>query len=84
MKHRKFKPYIRRLSSKDKTESMVMAYRIAYYNVMNKPAFVLVQHGFRNQVIEIDDTKERLKNRLLLGGPFKHWQKRIKKFGQLI
>lgn len=64
-KNRKYKPYIRKLQPQDRTESLRVAVRMSYYEVMKKPAYVLVQHGFPHNVLEIDDTKASLKNRIV-------------------
>ena len=79
MRYRKGKPYIRRAHRKDKSESMRVAFRMAFLQITYGNYYVLVQHGFRNQVVHAERTKEDLVNSLgavKVGRmTFKQWQR---------
>lgn len=81
MHHRKGKPYIRRAHAADKSESIRVAFRMAYLQEMYGDYYVLVQHGFHNFVLAAARTKEELRQSILVVGmgrsTFKQWQREI-------
>lgn len=65
MKRRKFTPYIRRNHAGDRSESLRVALRIAYFEGAGKPFYVLVQHGVRGLVIAVAADRRELRNTLV-------------------
>jgi len=57
MKSKKFKPYVRRANGKEMSSSWVIAYRLAFYRMLKKPFYVMVQHGFPNLAMAVGKTK---------------------------
>ena len=66
--------YIRRLSPKDKTTSLMMAYEVAIVELMNshKRPWVFVRHGYPHEVLAVSGDKQSLKERM--GYPHRSWR----------
>jgi len=65
MKRRKFTPYIRRHHSGDRSESLRVAFRIAWFADRGKPFYVLVQHGVPGLVMAAATDRSELRNSLV-------------------
>lgn len=83
MKKSKFKPYIRRANGKEKSEDFRIALRLAFYQMLERPFFVMVQHGFPNLAIEVGASKKEIMKSILVvflkQKTFKEWTKTIKR-----
>jgi hypothetical protein len=54
MKHRKkFEPYVRLANGREHSHSLRGAIRLAFYQSLGRPFYVMVQRGFPNTVIEV-------------------------------
>lgn len=82
MKHRKYKPYIRRASPKDKPLDFRVGCRMALFEERGKQYYVMVQHGIKNLVIKCGPSKGKVKGNLFLGGTFRKWQIGVKKIAR--
>lgn len=74
----KFKPYIRRMRGDEKATSLLVAYRLAFYQECHKgSAYVLVQRGFPRLVLDVAGSKEELRGKILVVASgrktFKQW-----------
>lgn len=54
------KPYIRRANGKETSDSFRETFRLAFYTVRNKPFYVLVQRGVKNEVMACGASKAEL------------------------
>ena len=55
--YKKYKPYARLANGSERSESMRIAFRLAFYQERGKPFYVLVQRGFPNLAIEVGSSK---------------------------
>lgn len=51
MRHKKYRPYVRRANGKERSESMREAFRLTFYEHLGRPFYVMVQRGWPNLVI---------------------------------
>lgn len=58
MRTKKFTPYIRRPNGREKTDSMRVAIRLAFYRLSKRPFVVMVQKGFPNLVVDVAASRE--------------------------
>jgi hypothetical protein len=89
LRHHKYRPYIRRMNGKEKSDDIFIAMRLAFYRKMIKKGekvYVCVQTGFPNNAIMIGKTKEEIKNRILVvrirKWSFKKWAKAIQEWAK--
>jgi hypothetical protein len=62
VKHfKRYKPYIRRANGREKAESLRIAFRLAFYQEMGRPFYVMVQRGWPNLAIAVGKSKRELK-----------------------
>lgn len=52
-RHRLYQPYVRRANGREKADSLKMTFRLAFYQSLGKPFYVLVQRGFPNLAIAV-------------------------------
>ncbi len=58
MKHyKRYKPYVRRANGRERASSFRDAIRLAFYQSLGKPFYVMVQHGFPNNAIGVGASK---------------------------
>ena len=76
----RYKPYVRRANGREKAESMRDAMNLAYYKLLKKPFFVLVQRGWPNLVIGCGETKATVKRSPLAANwyGFNNWATIVK------
>lgn len=55
--HRKYAPYIRRATGREKAETIRIAFRLAFYQSLGRPYYVMVQRGFPTLAIEVGASK---------------------------
>jgi hypothetical protein len=67
-KYQKFKPYVRLANGKEHAASFRDAIRLAFYESLGKPFYVMVQRGCPNAVIGVGKSKRDLKR-----GPVAVW-----------
>jgi hypothetical protein len=58
--HRKYKPYVRLANGRERSKSLREAFRLAFYESVGKPFYVMVQHGFPNNVIGVGASKREV------------------------
>lgn len=80
---KKFLPYVRRACPRDRSESLRVAMRMAYFQTMGVEFFVMLQRGFPHLVIECGRTKREVKNSPLVvqfgSMSFRKWARAIQK-----
>jgi hypothetical protein len=59
-RHKKYLPYVRRATGRERSGSFRVAFRLAFYQEMGKPYYVLVQRGFTNLAIEVGPTRREV------------------------
>ena len=83
LKHTKYRPYIRKANGKEKSETLRMAFRLAFYQSIGQPFYVLVQRGFKNLVIDVGSSKKHIEKNIftvaIKRNTFKQWTFRIQK-----
>lgn len=62
VKKNKYKPYIRIANGKERSDSFRTAIRLKFLELNFGKFYVIVQHGFPNDVMAAASTKEELKN----------------------
>ena len=85
--HRKFTTYVRRANGKEKAETFRVAFRLAFYESLKRPYFVMVQRGFPDLAIAVGATKREVKQTpiLVLFGDrffsrtFRNWARSIQR-----
>lgn len=81
MKTRKFRPYVRLANGREHASSFRDAFRLAFYQQLGKPFYVMVQHGVPNRVMAIGASKRDVQRQPLGAhksrGGFKAWSKRL-------
>jgi len=88
MKHRRLKPYIRRMKNSDKARDLRTAIRLEFFKLMREVegkkrwGYVLVQHG-AGGVIAVAKSKAAVKDSIVVVGlgmkRFKAWQREVKR-----
>ena len=84
--HNKFKPYIRRMRLSDYSMNgdIVVDIDLAHFEVLRKPAYVLVVHGIKGAVIMCEASKQLIKRRVeekcKYTKTFKEWCSFMKQF----
>lgn len=82
IKKNKYKPYIRIANGKERSDSLRSGCWLAFLERTYEKYYVIVQHGFPNNVIAAARTKEELKNRVLVVSSgiikFNTWANNIK------
>lgn len=82
----KFKPYIRKANGKERSKSFRGAMRLAFYQELKKPFYVMVQRGFPNLVIGVGSSRYAIEQGILpiweKRMSFKEWAQRIKRRAQ--
>lgn len=59
-KHKKYRPYVRRLKPSDKADDFRTALRLAFYREVGWKGWVIAQHGFPGVVTAVDRSKRDL------------------------
>lgn len=81
---KKFLPYVRRGSKRDKSESISIAFRMAYFQASGRDYWVMLQRGFPHLVIACGRTRREVENSPLLvaGGrkSFRQWARSIQRY----
>lgn len=83
MKTKKYKPYIRRANGREFGSGFREAMRLAVYERLGRPYYVLVQHGASNRVLAIGRTKRELRQCMCIssmrpnGSAFRKWANRV-------
>jgi len=81
-KYKKYMPYIRKMNGKEKADDLRTCFRLAHFSVIDKQAYVMVQHGFPNQAIAVGRSKEEIKNSIIVVAigkmTFKEWARSIR------
>lgn len=79
----KYQPYIRLANGRERASSHIVALRLAYRRLLNKPFYVMVQRGFPNLVVAVDTSRSAVKNTILYvyskRATFKEWSRDIRK-----
>jgi len=82
-KHKKFRPYIRRLKPSDRADDWRTALRLAVYQMRNWNGWVMVQHGFPGRVMAVGESKQELLRSpfSVLSGrySFKQWAREVQR-----
>lgn len=75
-------PMIRRFRPTDKCNDLRTAFRLATFEQMNKPFYVMVQRGFPDEVMICGLSKKDVKNQILAVSAgwmsYREWRKEIK------
>lgn len=58
--HRKYRPYIRLANGRERSSSIVEAFRLAFYQDIGKPFYVMVQRGVPNYVIAVGKSRREV------------------------
>jgi hypothetical protein len=77
----KFQPYIRRANGKERSEDLRTAIRLAFYQQLRRPFYVMVQRGYPRHVMAVGASRHDIAKSLLgarVGG-FKAWSKRVQR-----
>lgn len=81
MKTKRYRPYVRRANGREKAETMRIAFRLAFYQSLGKPFYVMVQHGFPNLAIDAGPSKREVKQSPVLvrfgRKTFRRWSKDV-------
>jgi len=84
--HKKYKPYARLANGSERSESFRIAFRLAFYQELGKPFYVLVQRGFPNLAIEVGSSKRDVMRKHHLVRmkrcTFRAWANAIQKFSR--
>lgn len=82
--HLKYRPYIRRHRRGDRSMSFRVAFRLAFYEQLGRPFYVMVQRGFSRDVMACDRSRAALEKSLLwlevrrkYGARFKDYARRL-------
>lgn len=79
---RKYTPYIRRANGKEYAEDFRTAFRLAFYQGLNKPYYVMVQHGGGNCAMMVGPSKTDIKQQILIvkvrRSSYRKWLAQIK------
>jgi len=65
MPRNKYLPYVRRANGREKSESYRIALRLAFYQMLDRPFYVMVQRGWPNLAIEVGPTKRDVQRKPL-------------------
>ena len=80
---KRYLPYVRRACSRDRSESIRVAFRMAFYQQTGRDFFVMVQRGFPHLVIECGRTKRDVESSPLVVAfgtmTFRRWARCIQK-----
>lgn len=83
-KHKKFRPYVRRLKPSDKADDFRTAVRLAVYREAGWTGWVMVQHGFPGRVMGVERSKRDLMRSplpVLVGAKtFKQWARDAQRY----
>lgn len=79
-----YKPYVRRANGRERSESLRVAVRLAFYQELGRPFYVMVQRGWPNLAIACGRTKEDVKRQPLLVRRlgFSGWANRVKRLAR--
>ncbi len=84
--HKKYEPYVRLANGSERSDSLRVAVRIAFYGLRRKPFYVMVQRGNPNNAIEVGGSKREVQMSpatVAFGNmSFRQWASAIKKFAQ--
>lgn len=64
--HQKLKPYVRLANGREKSASFRVAFRLAFFQDLGKPFYVMVQRGEPNLVVDCGASKRDVKRTPLL------------------
>lgn len=82
-KHKKYRPYVRRLKPNDKADDFRTAIRLEIYRQVGWSGWVLAQHGFPGRVIGVERDKADLMRSpfpVMLGQKtFKQWARDVQR-----
>jgi len=59
-KHKKYRPYVRRMKAADKADDFRTTIQLAFHRMIKKPSWVLAQHGFPGRVMAVEFSKRDL------------------------
>ncbi len=80
-RHKKFRPYVRLANGRERSGSLRTAFRLAFYQGLGKPFYVMVQHGFPNEAISVGASKRDIQRSPFLVAAkkmrFRQWAKLI-------
>lgn len=83
-KHKKFRPYIRRMKPSDKADDFRTALRLALYRDVGWSGWVMAQHGFPGRVTAVERDKSDLKRSPLAvyvgAKTFKQWARDVQRY----
>jgi hypothetical protein len=83
-RHRKFKPYIRLANGREKSSSFREAFRLAFYQSLGRPFYVMVQHGFPTLAIAVGPSRHDIQQSILVvrmrRKTFPEWSRSTQKF----
>lgn len=80
-RQKRCRPYVRKANGRERAGDLRTAYRLAFYQSLGKPFYVLVQHGFPNEAIGVGASKRQLQLSVFLvragNMRFRQWAKLI-------
>ena len=80
--HLKYRPYIRRHRRGDRSSSFRVAYRLAFYESLRKPFYVMVQRGFPRDVMECGKSRSALESSIMWLQIYRKYGARFKDFAR--
>lgn len=83
-KHKKFRPYVRRLKPGDKSDDFRTAVQLALFRAVGWSGWVIAQHGFPGVVTAVERTKGEIMRKpfqVMLGQKtFKEWARDFQRY----
>lgn len=77
MRSERYRPYVRRANGREMATSIRMATRLAFYRLLKKPFYVMVQRGFPLLAMECGPSRRELEEGILSTKSFRVWSRDV-------